>query len=282
MTSWVLQRALDVLGRLPVLRRDELIRMLRIDDAELELWHDISRRLFVPFLPEGIISQFEGYERLEEFDWNAYRAKYGDIARLDRILEAEGDTPNRYRLSKQADVLMLLYLFSVDEVQRLLAALGYEVKEAALLRTVDFYTARTSHGSTLSRVVHAWLLARSDPSLSWSLFLEALESDLHDIQGGTTREGVHLGVMAGTVDLVRRRFAGVEPVAESVLVDPRLPPQLATVWYSLLVRECWLDIGLANGQLILSNRSDNEADVKIKMRGQEVALGPGRSIEAPL
>lgn len=282
MTSWVLQRALDVLDRLPVLRRDELIRMLRIDEAELELWHDISRRLFVPFLPEGIISQFEGYERLEEFDWNAYRAKYGDIARLDRILEAESDTPNRYQLSKQADVLMLLYLFSVDEVQRLLAALGYEVEEAALLRTIDFYAARTSHGSTLSRVVHAWLLARSDPGLSWSLFLEALESDLHDIQGGTTREGVHLGVMAGTVDLVRRGFAGVEPVEESVLVDPRVPPQLATMRYSLLVRECWLDIGFANGQLILSNRSDNEADVKIKMRGREAVLGPGRSIEAPL
>jgi len=282
MTSWVLQRALDVLDRLPVLRRDELIRMLRIDEAELELWHDISRRLFVPFLPEGIISQFEGYERLEEFDWNAYRAKYGDIARLDRILEAESDTPNRYQLSKQADVLMLLYLFSVDEVQRLLAALGYEVEEAALLRTIDFYAARTSHGSTLSRVVHAWLLARSDPGLSWSLFLEALESDLHDIQGGTTREGVHLGVMAGTVDLVRRGFAGVEPVEESVLVDPRVPPQLATMRYSLLVRECWLDIGFANGQLILSNRSDNEADVKIKMRGREAVLGPGRSIEALL
>ncbi|MGZ4930264.1 MAG: glycosyl hydrolase family 65 protein, partial [Halobacteriota archaeon] len=281
MTSWVLQRALDVLGRLPAPEHDELARKLDIDDAELDLWRDVSHRLFVPFLPDGVISQFEGYEQLEEFDWSAYKTKYSDIARLDRIFEAEGDTPNRYRLSKQADVLMLLYLFPIDEVQRLLAVLGYEVDKAALLRTVDFYAARTSYGSTLSRVVHAWLLARSDPSASWSLFLEALESDLYDIQGGTTREGIHLGVMAGTVDLVRRGFAGVEPVEGVVLVYPRLPPQLASVRYSLLVQECWLDVDLTNGQLTLSNRSGNEADVRVKLRDQETVLSPGRSMKVP-
>jgi len=282
MTSWVLKRALDALDRLPVLRRDELIRKLRIDDTELDLWRDISHRLFVPFLPDGVISQFEGYERLEEFEWDAYRANYGDITRLDRILEAEGDTPNRYRLSKQADTLMLFYLFPVDEVQRLLVGLGYEVDEAILLRTIDFYAARTSHGSTLSRVVHAWLLARTDPGVSWSLFLEALESDLYDIQGGTTREGVHLGVMAGTIDLVRRGFAGVEPGAGSVSIDPRLPPQLATLRYSLLVGGCWLDVGLVDGLLTLSNRLGNEADMKVKLRGREAVLGPGRSMETSI
>jgi trehalose/maltose hydrolase-like predicted phosphorylase len=282
MTSWVLRRALDALDLLPGLSRDELVRLLRIDDTELDLWRDISCRLFVPFFPDGIISQFEGYERLEEFEWDAYRAKYGDIARLDRILEAEGDTPNRYRLSKQADALMLFYLIPVDELQRLLAGLGYEVDKAVLLRTIDFYAARTSHGSTLSRVVHAWLLARTDPGVSWSLFLEALESDLHDIQGGTTREGVHMGVMAGTVDLVRRGFAGVEPGVGLVSVDPRLPPQLATLQYSLLVGGCWLDVGFADGLLALSNRPGNEADVKVKLLGREAVLGPGRSMETAL
>ena len=63
-----------------------------------------------------ILSQFEGYERLEEFPWPDYLARYGDISRLDRILEAEGDSPNRYKLSKQADVLMLFYLLSADEL----------------------------------------------------------------------------------------------------------------------------------------------------------------------
>jgi trehalose/maltose hydrolase-like predicted phosphorylase len=59
---------------------------------------DMSRKMFVPFHGDGIISQFEGYENLEELDWDAYREKYGNIQRLDRILKAEGDTPDRYKL----------------------------------------------------------------------------------------------------------------------------------------------------------------------------------------
>ncbi len=35
---------------------------------------------------------------------------------MDRILRAEGDTPDRYKLSKQADVAMLFYLLSDEEI----------------------------------------------------------------------------------------------------------------------------------------------------------------------
>ena len=64
----------------------------------------------VPFHGDAIISQFDGYDRLLEFDWDGYRQRYGNITRLDRILKAEGDSPDRYKLAKQADVLMLFYL----------------------------------------------------------------------------------------------------------------------------------------------------------------------------
>jgi hypothetical protein len=45
----------------------------------------------------GIISQFEGYEKLRELDWEDYRTRYGNIQRLDLILEGENDSANRYR-----------------------------------------------------------------------------------------------------------------------------------------------------------------------------------------
>ena len=72
----------------------------------------------VVFHGDGIISQFEGYENLKEFDWKGYREKYGDIRRLDRILEKEGDSANHYKLSKQPDVLMLFYLFSAETLRK--------------------------------------------------------------------------------------------------------------------------------------------------------------------
>jgi alpha,alpha-trehalase len=82
----------------------------------------------VPFHDGNIISQFEGYDQLEEFDWDRYRKNYGNIQRLDRILEAEGDTTNLYKVSKQADVLMLFYLFSSDELRQIFQRLGYPFK----------------------------------------------------------------------------------------------------------------------------------------------------------
>ncbi len=144
------------------------------------------------------------------FLWDAYRARYGDIRRLDRILEAEGDTVNRYRASKQADVLMLGYLFSPTELRQVFARLGYELDDALWTRTVDYCLQRTSHGSTLSGLVHGWVLARARRADAWTYVEEVLAGDVADVQGGTTQEGIHLGAMAGTLDLVQRGLTGLE------------------------------------------------------------------------
>jgi Glycosyl hydrolase family 65 central catalytic domain len=105
---------------------------------------------------------------------------------------------------------MLFYLLSADELGDLFARLGYDFDEDTIPRAIDYYLDRTSHGSILSRVVHAWVLARSDRSRSWQFVLEALESDVSDTQGGTTSEGIHLGAMAGTLDLLQRCYTGLE------------------------------------------------------------------------
>ena len=69
----------------------------------------------------------------------AYRAKYGKIQRLDRILRAEGDDPDRYKLAKQADTVMLFYLFSEDELARLLRQLGYEAGPDTARKNIEYY-----------------------------------------------------------------------------------------------------------------------------------------------
>ena len=117
MAVWVILRAMDALETLPLPNRIDLREKLGLTDEELAQWEQVSRRMFVPF-HDGVISQFEGYDELAELDWEAYRARYGSIHRLDRILEAENDDVNRYQASKQADALMLLYLLSSDELAR--------------------------------------------------------------------------------------------------------------------------------------------------------------------
>ena len=139
LTVWLLLRARNVLDALPVTRRDELVESLALHSAELLHWDDVGRRMYVPIAPDGVISQFEGYRDLPELDWDDYRRRYGDIQRLDRILEAEGRSVDDYQASKQADVLMLFYLLSADELRELLGRLGYALPAEAIPRTIEYY-----------------------------------------------------------------------------------------------------------------------------------------------
>ncbi|WP_086825817.1 glycoside hydrolase family 65 protein [Streptomyces sp. NRRL B-24572] len=232
--AWVLARGLDLLRELPAARRSELRARLSLDDTEADHWEDVSRRLHVPF-HQGVVSQFEGYGDLAELDWDAYRARYGDIRRLDRILEAEGDTVNRYQASKQADTLMLGHLFRPDELSALFDRLGRRLDDEVWRATVTYYLGRTSHGSTLSSLVHGWILARQKGADAWRYCEEALLADVADVQGGTTGEGIHLGAMAGTIDLVERGITGLEANSEGLRVAPVVLRELPRFAFTLCV-----------------------------------------------
>jgi alpha,alpha-trehalase len=283
MTTWVLCRALETIEVLPAERRESLWEELGLSRREVDRWEDISLRLFVPFHGEGLISQFEGYERLEEFDWDGYRERYGDIHRLDRILEAEGDTPNRYKASKQADVLMLFFLLSSDELADLLERLGYPFRPEMIPRNIDYYMHRTSHGSTLSGLVHSWVLARADRPGSWELFKQALESDVADVQGGTTPEGIHLGAMAGTVDLVARGYTGIDPRGDVLWLNPSLPRELRCLTVSIRYRHHWgINVRIADGRVRLQVPPSEAPPITVGYEGELTEVGPGETFEAPL
>ncbi|WP_406289451.1 glycoside hydrolase family 65 protein [Embleya sp. NBC_00896] len=276
LASWTIARALDSLDVLPGYRRDELVERLDLDGGELDRWQEVHRKLFVPF-HDGVPSQFAGYERLEELDWNAYRRRYPSIRRLDRILEAEGDTVNRYKASKQADVLMLYYLFSAREVRDLLRRLGYRTGHELLHRTIAYYLPRTVHGSTLSSVVHAWVLARSNRRTSWRFFRDALVGDLHDVQGGTTAEGIHLGAMAGTVDLLQRCYTGLETREDALWLDPHLPEPLDHLDLELRYRGHWgVVVTVTRKEMTVALRSGGaQFPIRVGFRGSLTTVRPG-------
>jgi trehalose/maltose hydrolase-like predicted phosphorylase len=80
------------------------------------------------------------------------------------------------------------------------------------------------------------VLAPIDAERSWERFLVALESDVGDVQGGTTKEGIHLGVMAGTLDLVQRAYTGAEIRDGILFFAPTLTEQLDGLSFPMQVR----------------------------------------------
>lgn len=282
MAVWVLLKALELLELLPEDRSKELRETLALGEEETSLWRDITRKMRVAFHGDGIISQFEGYDKLEEFDWGGYRKRYDDIQRLDRILEAEGDTPNRYKASKQADVLMLFYLFSSEELRALFARLGYAFEYETIPKNIDYYMKRTSHGSTLSRVVHSWVLARSDRTRSWNLFTEALESDISDIQGGTTPEGIHLGAMAGCINMIQNGYTGIETRGNVLWFNPCLPDELGRLRMEIRYRGHNLNVDITPHKLRITACRAREKPIKSGYREDIHLLEEGKTLEIEL
>lgn len=281
MAVWCIKRARAALELLAEEPRAELLARLEVTREELDRWDDVARRMFVP-LRDGLILQFEGWETLKEVDWDGLRARHGDIHRLDRVLEAEGDDVNRYQAVKQADVLMLFFLFSREELEELFAGMGYPFDPDMIPRNVEYYLNRTSHGSTLSRVVHAWVLARSTRQSSWPVFEDALRSDVGDIQRGTTPEGIHLGAMAGTVDIVQRCYTGVE-VREGVLwLNPRLPDELGGLRCRLRYRGHWLSLVVDHRQLTVRFDRGWSPSVQVGFAGEVHTMAQGEERTFPL
>lgn len=112
------------------------------------------------------------------------------------------------------------------------------------------------------------MLARSDRARSWHLCTEALESDVSDRQGGTTPEGIHLGAMAGTVDLVQRCYNGIEIRDEVLWLNPCLPENLRSLGLHIRCRGHWLTLDVTHDTLRVTFRQGWAKTVHVGLRDQ--------------
>jgi trehalose 6-phosphate phosphatase len=174
---------------------------------------------------------------------------------------------------------MLFYLFSADELREIFQRLGYVFDPSDIPRTVDFYLARTSHGSTLSAVVHAWVLARSRRADALEHLRTALASDVSDVHAGSTAEGVHLAAMAGSVDVLQRCFAGVELRADALVLNPYWPAELGVLELDLRYRNHMLRLRISDTAVRVDSAPSDHHPIRVICRGQTARLDPGSTIE---
>ena len=107
-----------------------------------------------------------------------------------------------------------------------------------------------------------------------------MESDIADVQGGTTAEGVHLGAMAGTVDLLQRGYMGLETRDDVLWLAPTLPAGLKELRFTLRYRRHWgLDVRVTPDRVSVTAPPSDEAPIDIGLAGEVVGLHAGEHVE---
>jgi trehalose/maltose hydrolase-like predicted phosphorylase len=276
MVIWTLKKAFEVLNLLDENSKEAILKKIDVTEAELRKWQDISKTMNLVISNEGVLAQYDGYFELKELDWEAYREKYGNIYRMDRILKAEGKSADDYKVAKQADTLMTFYNLDAAEVTNILNELGYTLPDDYLQKNLAYYLQRTSHGSTLSRVVHAQIANMiGDKNLSWKLYMDALTSDYQDVQGGTTGEGIHTGVMAGTVLIALMSYAGLNLRSENLSISPNLPENWKKVTFKLHFKENFytLEVTPTSVKIVVKHSQEETIDVFVSGRKYTVRRG---------
>ncbi len=199
-----------------------LVTRIGLDDGELEYWNAIAGRLYVPEPGEdGVIEQFEGFFGLEEYPLQ----DEGQADGLDRLFDLH--KINAVKLLKQADVLMLPFLFPERFDRRILAA------------NYAYYEPLTDHRSSLSPGVHAALAARlglkEQAQRYWE---ESLMLDLSDTMSNSAL-GVHPACMGGTWQALVFHILGVHFVDDRPQVEAGAPDRLPEGWRSVALNLLW-------------------------------------------
>lgn len=229
MVAWLMKTLVEMIRSVP----SDLLSYLKLSDKEIERWKDMSEKMNV-IVKNGVIMQFDGFDDLKEIDWKKYIEKHGDVRRMDRILKAEGKSPDEYKVLKQADTLLIFYLLNLDETVHLLRKLGVKINDSKnfLKKNYNYYLSRTSHGSSLSKFVHnsIYMKFNKGGSDSWDLFVDSLESEIKHGLTKDSHEGIHCGLMAGTINLARKYFAGIKTHSRGISIKPSFPQH----WKKLL------------------------------------------------
>lgn len=190
----------------------DLTKQLDLAEA-YEVWTDKLEKIYLPNprQEDAVIPQDDTYLTLKEFDLTKYK-QADAVGTL--FNEYNLDQVNQMQITKQADIVVLLYLMEqIDHV------FSEEVKQA----NFDYYEPKTTHDSSLSLSSHA-ILANDlgKDELAYKLFRKATEIDLGPYMH-TSDAGLHAASIGGIWQAAVFGFAGVRLIKGKLRINPRLP-----------------------------------------------------------
>ena len=199
-----------------------------------------SHKLYLPAPnDESVIPQDDTYLSLKEIDLTRYKNQthVGSIFKDFNLHQV-----NQMQVSKQASVVMLMYLLE--------HRFDAKVKQA----NYDYYEPRTLHDSSLSLSTHAVLandLGHQD--LAYQLFGRAARIDLGPSMT-SSNHGIHAAAIGGIWQIVVCGFGGVRMVGGELRISPQLPDAMSKLTYPIIWRGNRLEVAVEKEQWSISQQ----------------------------
>ncbi len=229
-TNWMARFNLDRAAAAAAWMQDEspqawsqLCDKLDLRRDEPAAWSALAASLFCPG-PDarGVIEQFAGFFDLDDYPLAAQERLKAPINRL-----FDWDKINRLKLIKQADTLMLPFLFPERFTREQLAA------------NYRYYEPLTDHGSSLSPAIHGALAARLGfADDAWRYWRQSLWLDLSNAMTNSAL-GVHPACMGGTWQALVFGFLDVRFGDEGPNWAEDAAARLPSSWRSLAMHLRW-------------------------------------------
>lgn len=220
-------------------------------------WTEKVDKVFLPIPNEcNVLPQDSTYLTLKDIDLSKYMAQdfVGGIFRDYNLTQI-----NQIQVSKQADVLVLFFLLE--------DLFPHEVKEA----TWAYYSARTTHDSSLSLCTHAVLAAdMREKEEAYQLFRKSTEIDLGPMMT-TSNAGIHTASFGGIWQGVVYGFGGLRMLGGKLRINPFLPDEWTKLTYHVIWHGQNLNVCVTHEGVTVKNLTGTEA-VELELCGQTVEV----------
>ena len=216
---------------------------MNLSKVEVSEWQDVLKHLYIPPIgKDGVIEQFEGFFELQSVELSTKDKTRAPISRL-----FDWKQVNQTRIVKQADVLMIPFLFPD------------RLTPAVIEANYNYYEPITDHGSSLSPCVHAAIAARigrMDDALRY--WTESLYFDLHNTMSNS-QLGIHAAALGGTWQAFVFHLLGVRVSETGFSFDERAAALIPSEWRGL---QMTLKYRNRTYLLVLDTRTISEIDTK--------------------
>ncbi len=201
-------------------RHLELAHQLHIAEEESAAWRDAAKAMFIPYDDSlDVHPQAEGFTSHQVWNFAATSAEQYPL-----LLHFPYFDLYRKQVVKQADLVLAMHLR------------GDAFTDEEKARNFAYYEGLTVRDSSLSACSQAVIAAEVGYlGLAHDYLAETALMDLEDL-GHNTRDGLHIGSLAGTWIALVAGFAGMRERHGILYFAPRLPPGITRLAVTVSVQ----------------------------------------------